>query len=185
MKSTTKFLIVLYIVLSTIAVFSQVEKVFYFTLPPFRISQIEKGKVVKYGFEKDRNLIQLSDGFLAADPERYQYAVRLSDIEDISIRNGFSTFGGAKYGGFIGGGLGLIFGILNSVINKPKFAEIALVIPGLVGAGFLGGALIGGLLGSLNPNYDAYEKFSRDQLVRKEQLRKIFHKYDLNRSKKM
>ncbi|HWA06215.1 MAG TPA: hypothetical protein VG961_06680, partial [Ignavibacteria bacterium] len=124
-------------------------------------------------------LFLLTDSLLSADPDKYKYSVKLYDVKSFSIRNGYSTFGGAKYGGFIGGSLGLIFGIMNAVIFRPNFAEIALSIPGLGAIGFVGGAFIGGILGSAISYFEEYSKFSDDTHAKREILKRIFKKHNL------
>jgi hypothetical protein len=176
--------LVLALLLTSSILYSQNDSVCRFNIPEINIRQYEMGKLVTYGFDNDDNLFLLSDSLLQADPDKYKYSVKLNDINSFSIRNGFSTFGGAKYGGFIGGGIGLVVGIMNALVYRPNFAEIALVLPGLAAAGFLGGAIIGGFLGSFNPKYDVYGVLSNDMAVRKKQLRKILYEHDLNRRKR-
>ncbi len=173
-----KFILIMLLLTSSI-LYSQNDSVYKFNIPEINIRQFENGKFVTYRFENDDNLFLLSDSLLSADPDKYKYSVKLCDVKSFSIRNGFSTFGGAKYGGFIGGGLGLIFGIMNAVIYRPNFAEIALVIPGLAAIGFVGGAFIGGLLGSTIPYFEEYSKFSDDTHAKKEILKRIFKKHNL------
>lgn len=172
------------LLLTSSILFAQSDSVYRFNIPEINIRQYEQGKLVTYGFDNDDNLFLLTDSLLKADSDKYKYTVRLNDINSFSIRNGFSDFGGAKYGGFIGAGIGFVFGVMNAVVFRPKFAEIALVIPGLTAAGFLGGAIIGGFLGSFHPKYDGYGDFSKDIEVRKKQLRKILYEHDLNKKRK-
>jgi len=176
-----KYIIALFFVSSIL--FAQSDSVDTFNLPELKITQIENGKKTVYEFTEESNLFFIKDSLLTADTLKYKYSVALKNIKKIEFRKGSSFLGGALYGGIIAGSITLSYGILAALTYKPKPVEIALVLPGFAAAGFLAGAFIGGFLGSFIPSFDKYDKFSTDIVVKKEQLRKILYKNDLNRNK--
>lgn len=59
-----------------------------FKLPSLNITQVENGKNVKYEFENSTNYFLVKDSFLVADPKRYNYKVKINDINNVSIKTG-------------------------------------------------------------------------------------------------
>lgn len=173
------FLLPALIILFSYQIFAQEKSDVEFILPEMKITQNKNKKSVIYDFENDRNIFILNDSLLIADPDKYKYTVPIADIKKISILEGNKSWRGAKVMGLVGGGLGLITGILASLVYRPNFAEISITLPGFVLAGILAGGIIGGILGSAIPHFEEYSKFSNDLRAKKEILKRIFKKHNL------
>ena len=176
-----KYILALFFVSSIL--FAQSDSTYRFILPEVKISVVGYDKTDTYLFGKETNEFYLGKDKLTADTSRYKWNYNIKDVKSLQFRNGVATWGGALYGGIITGSITLAYGILNALWFKPKPAEIVLVLPGFAAAGFVAGAFIGGILGSFIPHYDTYGNFSSDLTAKKEQLRKILYKNDLNRNK--
>ncbi len=175
--------LLLALLLTSSILYSQNDSVSKFIIPELFIELSKDTLTEIYHFEKDSNVFMLSSGNLTADTNLYKFSKDLRELKSIKFRNGVSTYSGALYGGLIGTGIGLATGILNVITNQPPTIDVLMLLPGFAAAGFIGGALIGGFIGSFIPVYDAYNMFSSDINVKKEQLRKILYKNDLNRKK--
>ncbi len=175
--------IILALLLISSILFAQNDTTYNFTLPELKVSITTPDKTDTYLFSREANEFYLTSKSLIADTNRYKWSYKLNEVKSIHFRNGVSTWGGAFYGGIITGSISFAYGILSALIFKPKPVEIALVLPGYAGAGFLAGAFIGGFLGSFIPAFDTYDNFSANTNLKKEQLRKFLYKYDLNRKK--
>jgi len=176
-----KYIIALFFVSSIL--FAQSDSVDTFNLPELKITQIENGKKTVYEFTEESNLFFIKDSLLTADTLKYKYSAALKNIKSVEFLKGGSFLRGALFGGIIAGSVSLLYGILNSLVNKTNVIESAMMVPGFTATGFITGTIIGGFLGSFIPSFDKYDKFSTDYNVKKEQLRKIFLKQDLNGKK--
>lgn len=174
-----KFLLAL--LLTSSILYSQNDSVYKFTLPELKITQLEKGKEVIYGFDNDENLFLVKDSMLVANPDKYKYKVLMSAITKLSIRDGTYSWRGAKFIGLIGGGMGLLFGAGISAIYSTSSSRVGIiiVIPAFTLAGVLFGGIIGGVLGGFMPYFENYSKFSEDAQAKKEILKRIFKKHNL------
>lgn len=146
------------------SLFSQSGEKSLYVLPELSISQIEKGKIVIYDFEKDENRFLLSDSLLIADTSVYSYRVGLSDIKKISVNVGSFFLEGA--------GAGLVLGVLIGLATSTSNAEFKdvnflLCVPL---------TLIFGIAGALVTDYDTIELKNSDLQGRHEKLRLFLEK---------
>lgn len=176
-----KILSALILISLNILVYSQSDSVYEFTLPELKITQLEKGKDVIYGFTEDRNIFLVRDSMLIADPNRYKYQVQVSNIRKLLILNGNYGWRGAKVMGLVGGGLGVILGTI-FVAEYGGFTDktgLIIAIPAFLLAGILTGGILGGILGATIPYFEEYSKFSDDVQAKKEILKRLFRKHSL------
>lgn len=164
-----------------VSAYSQNDSVYKFTLPELKITQLEKGKDVTYGFYGDRNIFLMRDSILTADTDKYKYTVPIANIKKLTILDGNNGWRGAKVVGLVGGGLGVIFGVIYVAASGGFTDKTGLIIalPAFLLAGILTGGIIGGILGSAIPSYEEYSKFSDDVQAKKEILKRIFKKHNL------
>ena len=85
---TRKITLILITILFCDTIHTQTDSVHNLLVPGFRLYQNEKGKNVFYEFEKDWNLIAVTDSFFIADPNKYKYKVSIKDITGISNHYG-------------------------------------------------------------------------------------------------
>lgn len=174
-----KKLSALLLILTALSAYSQTDSVYKYNLPELKITQSENGKDVIYDFNKTSNIFLIQDSTLYANPDKYKYKVPIADIKKISILYGNKSWRGAKVMGLVGGGLGLVTGIMASLIYQPNFAEISIIFPAYILAGVLAGGIVGGILGTAIPHYEEYSKYSDDIHAKKEILKRIFKKHNL------
>lgn len=171
------------LLLTSSILFAQNDSVYKFVLPELFIEITRDTLDEIYHFENDNNIFYLNSMTIKADTNKYKFNTTISNMKSIRLRTGVATYSGAFYGGFIGSGLGLATGILHAIAYQPKTIEVMIALPGYAAAGFIAGALIGGVMGSLIPSYSIFERYSSDLNVKKDQLRKFLYKNDINRKK--
>ncbi len=171
--------LLLALLLTSSILYSQNDSINKYTLPELNITQLEKGKLVTYGFVNDENIFLVKDSMLVADPVKYKYMVPLAGITKLAFRDGTYSWRGARTMGLVGGGLGLITGVLVALIYHPNFAEYTLTVSGFITAGILVGGFAGGILGSAIPYFKEYSGFSDDTQAKKEILKRIFRKHNI------
>jgi len=169
------------LLLTSSILYSQNDSIYKFTLPELKITQLENGKDVTYGFSEERNLFLVSDTMLIADQQKYKYQVPISNIRKISILNGDNGWRGAKFMGLVGGGLGVVMGgiVAAAYGGFNDKAGLVIAIPALVLTGILTGGIVGGILGATIPYFEEYSKFSNDKDAKKEILKRIFRKHNI------
>jgi hypothetical protein len=176
-----KILLASLLIVFSVSVYSQSDSVYKFNLPELKITQLENGKDVTYGFAEERNVFLVRDTMLEADPNRYKYQVPLANIRKLSILNGNYGWRGAKVMGLVGGGLGVVMGGL-FVAAYGGFTDktgLIIAVPAFLLTGILTGGLVGGILGAAIPYFEEYSKFSDDAQAKKEILKRIFKKHNL------
>jgi hypothetical protein len=105
MKKAVLLLVTLFLIAP---VYSQNDSTYI--LPKLKIYQIEKNKIVYFSFEENKyNKFFIADSFLTADPIRYNYKVKINEIDHISFQSGRDFWGGAKVFGAVGYVLGFLF----------------------------------------------------------------------------
>ncbi|MEO8514949.1 MAG: hypothetical protein ABI543_15430 [Ignavibacteria bacterium] len=176
-----KILLAILLILISVSVYSQSDSVYRFMLPELKITQLENGKDVIYGFDSNENIFLVQDSTLRANPDRYKYKVLLSDIKKLSILDGNEGWRGAKVMGLVGGGITLVLGGIFTAAygGFGDKAAMIIAIPAFILAGVLAGGLVGGILGSAIPHFEEYSKFSDDVPAKKEILKRIFKKHNL------
>ncbi len=169
------------LLLTSSILLAQNDSVYKYILPELKITQLENGKDVTYGFAEERNLLLVRDSILIGDPDRYKYQVPLGNIRKLSILDGNYGWRGAKVIGLAGGGLGVLLGGIFTAAYGGFSDKTGLIIaiPAFFLAGVLTGGIVGGILGSAIPYYEDYSKFSYDSQVKKEMLKRIFKKHNL------
>jgi hypothetical protein len=130
-----------------------------FILPKLKIYS---NKTEYYSFEKyDYTRFFISNNFLKADPKKYEYMIKIDEINMLAFRDGTAFWPFAAVGaslGFLGGFLlgGFIPGIIDiSTQSNTKFHFDSALLTGLfIAVPF---SLVGGLIGLLAPTYDYYD----------------------------
>jgi hypothetical protein len=177
-----KTLLILSIITANLC--SQTDSTFKFTLPELKISQLEKNKEVTYEFANERNIFLMSDSFLVANPDKYNYVVRIADIKKVAIRDGTHVWKTAAIIGGVGGVFGLLVGVgFHAVVNNIGGHSNGIIIPVFTIAGALAGGLIGALVGLSAPYYESFPQTEKDAGKKKEVLKKIFKSYNLSKRK--
>ena len=169
------------LLLTSSILLAQNDSVYKYILPELKVTQLENGKDVTYGFAEDRNILLVRDSMLIGDPDRYKYQVPLVNIRKLSILDGNHGWRGAKVMGLAGGGLGLLVGgiITAAYGGFSDKTGMIIAIPAFLLAGVLTGGIVGGIFGAAIPYYEEYTKFSDDSQVQKEILKRIFKKHNL------
>ena len=173
--------LIIALLLTSSILYSQNDSVYKFILPELKITQIENGKDVTYGFDNDINVFLLGDSSLTADPLKYNYKVTIADIKKFGISDGNYGWRAAKTAGLVGGAIGVILGTGLSFVygNGSNGTGLFIVIPAFVLSGVLAGGIVGGILGSFVPYYENYSHFTSDTHAKKEVLKQIFKKHNL------
>lgn len=169
------------ILLTSSILFAQSDSVYKYTFPEFKISQLENGKDVTYGFAEERNVMLVHDSMLIGDPERYKYQVPIGNIRKLSILDGNYGWRGAKVMGLVGGELGVLMGgmFVTAYGGITDKTGLIIAVPAFLLTGILAGGLVGGILGSAIPYYEEYSRFSDNTRAKKEILKRIFKKHNL------
>ena len=130
-----------------------------FILPKLKIYN---NKTEYYSFEKyDYTRFFISNNFLKADPQKYEYRIKINEINMLALRDGTAFWPFAAVGasiGFLGGFLlgGFIPGIIDiSKQSNTKFHYDSALLMGLLISVPFG--LVGGLIGLLAPTYHYYD----------------------------
>jgi hypothetical protein len=145
-----------------------------------KITQNENRKSVVYDFENDRNTFILNDSILIADPDKYKYSVRISDITKLSARDGTYAWKTAGIVGAIGGGLGLLLGsVLYAVLSSETDKNSFVFIPVLALSGALAGGLLGSIIGIGVPYFESYPLTTKDIKKKNQVIKKIFKWHNL------
>lgn len=153
---------------------SQTDSVYKFTLPQVKLTHPEKNKIVTYEFENERNLFLMNDSFLTANPDKYNYSVRISDIKKISVRDGSYAWRTSVVVAAVGGGLGLLTGTAFAIIFAGIHdASLVVAIPLFTLSGALAGGILGAILGVGVPYYHNYNFIEKDLISKRETVRKI------------
>ncbi|MEO8514107.1 MAG: hypothetical protein ABI543_11135 [Ignavibacteria bacterium] len=174
-----KILTLLFLLVIPVSVYSQKDSSLTFGLPEMRIKQKEKGKIITYLFENRLNKFTLTPTALLPDTNRYNYKVKLSDINLISFHDGALWWPVARTSGIVGFVLGFVAGGFFSWDAHPRFN---------LGRAFYGAvlftvpfALLGGVIGLLLPNYEEYDINKLNVSQKYDILKKLFIKYRLLR----
>ena len=166
-----KIIVILYSIIFTCSLFSQNDSLF--KLPELTITQMEKGSLVAYEFEKEPNRFLLNDSSLIANPNKYNYAVRLGDVKKITFHYGANAFVLATSTGAIGMLIGFVAaGISAGHGSSPDFKDR------LVGALYVGAvfAIIGGVVGAILTNNEHYDLSKIEDINKKNYLKRILKK---------
>lgn len=152
------------------------DSVYKFKLPPISITDESLSGIQTTYFKKDTNLVSLKGSVLSADRDGYESSYQVMFIKYLVIQNGNQSLKAAKFYGIAGSVLGLITGFFfsNSKLSNDNFRTLAYFTL----AGGLSGGLLGFTIGSFVPNYDHYDKFSKDPDIKREQFKRILKKYD-------
>ncbi len=171
--------VLLALLLTSSILYSQSDSVFKYSLPELKISQIEKGKEVIYGFAEDRNIFILNDSTVKADPVKYKYSLLISDLKSVSILDGNNGWRSAKVMGLVGGSIGLLTGIIFSAGFQIKEPSLFSFISLMTLSGMAAGGLLGGVIGAAVPYFENYNHFSNELAVKQKQIKEIFIKHHI------
>lgn len=175
-----KYIIMALVGFYSFVLYSQSDSGISFYLPQLKITQKENGKTVIYDFEKEKNLIVVSDSSLFADPDKYKYSVNIKNIKKISIRDGTYFWKLAAIGAAIGGGFGVLLGIAITYAFNESGADIHFNPAGvlLLGIAFaVPTGLILGLFGAANLYYEIYPFTSGDVEKKRAAIIETFKKH--------
>jgi hypothetical protein len=149
--------------------FSQTDSIYNFTLPEIKISQIEKGKIVTYEFDNKYNSFAVTDSFLIANPNKYDYKVNIKNIKKVTFIKGSPVLPAAV----TGFGIGFIFGyLLQGLGGHGSVADAERLLGGLMTGAVLG-FVTGGIF-LLISHDDEYDIREYDLKTRKKFLIKTF-----------
>lgn len=172
-----KQIVIIFLFAGGLNLSSQTDSVCNFTLPEVKIYKKGDAKDVAYKFDKNKNKFILNDSSLIANPFRYNYKIKLSDINKISLRNGTNFWGGVAYGAAFGFVIGFFAGGYFTLHEPVRFHLEGAIIGSFVFAVPFG--LLGGLIGLLSPKYDDFEIYKIKSENKEKYLLKIFNKYRL------
>lgn len=86
-----------------------------FVVPEMNIYQMKKGKEVIYEFDQHKNFLYLNGDTIKVSTEKYKYAVDISAVNKISLRNGSKTWQMAGYAALGAFATGFIIGSLSKI----------------------------------------------------------------------
>jgi hypothetical protein len=160
-----------------------------FVMPEMKISQKEKTEQVTYKFEGDRNIFLVTDSFLVANPDKYNYKVNLFDLKKISVRNETYVWKTAGIGAAVGFVLGMVFGIAlkygggegggHPNISFHDMPFTAILALGSIGA--ISFAVIGASIGAAITYFENYNILGSSHDKRKLELIKVLKRYRMKR----
>jgi len=170
-----------FFILIALQIFAQEKSDVEFILPEMKIMQNENKKSVVYDFENDRNIFILNDSLIIADPDKYKYSVKISDVTKLSVRDGTYAWKTAGIVGGVVGGLGLLLGAaIYAVLKSETSNNNAFVfIPVLTLGGAIAGGLLGAIIGIGVPYFESYPLTSKDIKKKNQAIKKIFKWYHL------
>lgn len=183
MKIESKMKIILLILFTSSILFSQTQdlytardSVYKFKLPRISITYESHSGIQTTYFKKDTNLVSLKGSVLSADRDGYESSYQVMFIKYLVIQNGNQSLKAAMYNGIAGSVIGLLTGLI--FVNSIQFEDNVKTMAYFTLAGGLSGGLLGFIIGSFVPNYDHYDKFSKDPDIKREQFKRILKKYD-------
>lgn len=152
------------------------DSVYKFKLPRISITYESLSGIQTTYFKKDTNLVSLKSSVLFADRDGYESSYQVMFIKYLVIQNGNQSLKAAMYNGIAGSVIGLLTGLI--FVNSIQFEDNVKTMAYFTLAGGLSGGLLGFIIGSFVPNYDHYDKFSKDPDIKREQFKRILKKYD-------
>lgn len=154
---------------------SERDSAYTFFLPELTISQIERGKEVIYVFEKKVTKFRLSDSILTADPDIYNYRVRIQDIRSITFHHGTN----AGLFSLSAGAVGFLLGFAASSFGHSDIDFKDRLFGGLAGGAVF--AIVGGAIGLLFTNDEYYRLNDLSAKDKHTSLLRIFKKNKINK----
>jgi hypothetical protein len=155
-------LAIIILVTTTSNLLSQSDSAVSFKLPELEITQMENGKKIIYEFENSTNRFFISDSFLVANPQKYNYKVNIQDISKLRVIHSTHIAPIMVAGFAIGGLLGAGLAGFGAHPTNPTTGELVFAI--LIGGGAL--SLLAGGIAFLISHDDEY-MFNENMSIKK------------------